>query len=98
MQNNLIEDIIKTLIEKTEYKEMGEKTTICLITMRNKEEIIGTSSFQNLHKAGKEFHAFQNAKEKILELPELKQFFQAMNKNNFPSSPNVQLYGGVTIS
>lgn len=42
--NKLTEELIKDKIVKADYIKMGEKTTICCLTLENGFEVVGTSS------------------------------------------------------
>lgn len=44
MKNKLTLDDILNAIVKEDYIKMGEKTTVCCVTLQNGFEVIGTSS------------------------------------------------------
>lgn len=43
MSNKLSQEDIESAIVSEEYTKMGMKTTVCLLTLRNGFEIVGTS-------------------------------------------------------
>ena len=64
-------DWIKKQIKKTEFTKMGEKTTICVITLQNDFEVVGTSACvdkNNFNHIIGENLAYDKAIEKIWEL------------------------------
>jgi hypothetical protein len=38
------QELLRRTTEQIEFEKMGEKTTICLLTLRNKFEAVGTSA------------------------------------------------------
>jgi len=44
MNKKLILEDIESLIEKEEFLKIGQKTTVCLLTLKNGFEIVTTSS------------------------------------------------------
>lgn len=69
--NKLTEELIKGKIIKAEYIKMGEKTTICCLTLENGFEVIGTSSCVDVLNfndvIGRDL-AYENAVDKVWEL------------------------------
>lgn len=67
----LTEEDIKHVIVRKEYTRIGEKTTICLLTLENGFEVIGTSACVNPedfdYETGKKF-ALERAMDKVWEL------------------------------
>jgi hypothetical protein len=64
-------EIIKSKIVAEEYRKMGSKTTVCLLTLKNGFEVIGTSACVDPSnfdmEIGKKI-AYDNAIEKVWEL------------------------------
>lgn len=44
MENTVTQDMVTEAIESEEYLTIGKKTTLCLITLKNGFEIVGTSA------------------------------------------------------
>lgn len=67
----ITEDYLNSQIVKVEYIKMGMKTVICMLTLENGFEIIGTSACVDVSKfnmdIGKEY-AYENAFNKLWEL------------------------------
>lgn len=66
---NLEDEKPKEYIKKTEYFKIGEKTTICLLTLKNGFEIVGQSACVNFNDFDEEIgqiFALQDAK-RLLE-------------------------------
>lgn len=64
-------DWIKKQIKKTEFTKMGEKTTICVITLNNNFEVVGSSACVDKNTYNQiigENLAYDKAIEKIWEL------------------------------
>lgn len=64
-------EIIVGQIKKTEFRKMGEKTTICLVTLNNNFEVVGTSACVNVEDFNQvigENLAYEKAIDKIWEL------------------------------
>ena len=71
MKNTITEIDIDNSISKKEFFKLGEKTTICLLTLKNKFELTGVSACVDVVNFNKEIGekiAFENAKEKIWQL------------------------------
>ncbi|RAL57309.1 hypothetical protein BSK20_03475 [SR1 bacterium human oral taxon HOT-345] len=67
----LTEKNITDQIQKVEYSKLGEKTAVCLITLKNGFEIVGTSACMKKEnydqEVGNKF-AYEKAIDKIREL------------------------------
>ena len=71
MNKQLTKEMILAQIHKDEYKQMGRKTTICLLTMKNGFEVIGTSACVNPETFDAELgrkYAFEEALDRAWEL------------------------------
>ena len=72
MSNNTItKEQIESIISKVDYQIMGEKTTICVLTLNNGFEVVGQSACVDPHNFDKglgEKYAYENAFEKVWEL------------------------------
>lgn len=63
-------DYLKQYITKTEYVQMGDRTTVCMIQAYNGYEIIGTSTCvdeKDFNKSTGELYAYQRAMENFSE-------------------------------
>lgn len=71
MPSTVTEDLLKSKIVGESYSRMGIKTTICVLTMANGFEVVGTSACVDPnnfnYETGKKY-AYENAFDKLYEL------------------------------
>lgn len=63
-------------VEKAEFGRMGAKTTICLLTLKNGFEIVGTSACVDPSKFEEEIGRFYALKDALRKLNELDGFYK----------------------
>ena len=71
MKNKLGVEDLRNIISKAEFIKMGEKTTICCLTLKNGFEVVGFSACvdkDNYDKDIGEDNAYDTAFEKLWEL------------------------------
>ena len=71
MNKKMTEEDIESTIESEEYSKVGYKTTLCMMTLKNGFEVVGSSACVNAsdydHEIGSEF-ARKRAMDKVWEL------------------------------